>query len=96
MHQSAYRKISISETSPIGVATKMVHKYKWMHHIRSPLSAIARQLLFQIQVGEFSPSSVDGVDESSHFECILELVRRENPELNIEHNLEEQWIVVSR
>ena len=93
---SKRRKISIPETSPVGVATKIARKYKRMHHTRSPLSATARRLLLsKINVGESSSSSVD-VSLESHFERILELARGEYPELNVEHNLEEHWIVVSR
>ena len=81
---SKRRKISTSETSPVGVATKTARKYIRMHHTRSPLSATARRsLLNKLQVGEPSPSPVD---LSSHFQCILELARAEYPELNIEHN----------
>ena len=89
---SKRRKISSSETSPIAVATKIARKYKRMYHTRSPLSATARRLLLK-HMGEPSPSSVD---DSSQFERILELARGEYPELNVEYNLEEQWIVVSR
>ena len=81
---SKRRKISTSETSPVGVATKTTRKYRRMYHTRSPLSATAsRSLLNKLHVGESSPSSVD---LSSRFQCILELARAEYPELNVEHN----------
>ena len=81
---SKRRKISTSETSPVGVATKITRKYTRMHHTCSPLSVTAcRLLLNKLDVGESSPSSVDLL---SHFQCALELARAEYPELNVEHN----------
>ena len=81
---SKRRKISTSETSPVGVATKTARKYTRMYHTRSPLLATARRLLLnKLHVGE---SSLSSVDLSSRFQCILELARAENPELNVEHN----------
>ena len=60
-------------------------KYKQMNHTSTPLPATARWLLLnKIQMGKSSSSSVD-----DDFERILELARREYPELSIEHNL---WI----
>ena len=73
------RKISPSETSPVGVA---------MNIACSPLSATARRLLLsKIHIGEPSPSYVD---ESSLW------AHSEYPEQYVEHNLEEQWIVISK
>ena len=46
-------KISTSETSPVGVATKIARKYRRMYHTRSPLSTTARRLLLnKLHVGE--------------------------------------------
>ena len=90
---SKRRKISSSETSPISVAAKITRKYKRMRHTSSPLSATAHRLVLK-DVGEPGPGSVD--NGSTQFDSILELARRENPELNIDYNLEERWIVVSR
>ena len=68
---SKCRKISTPETLPVGVATKIARKYRRMHHTRSPLSTTARRLLLnKLHVGESR-----SVDLSSHFQCILELVR---------------------
>ena len=59
---SKRRKISTSETSPVGVATKIARKYRRMHHTRSPLSTTARRLLLnKLHVGESR-----SVDLSSH------------------------------
>ena len=42
-----------SETSPVGVATKIARKYRRMHHTRSSLSTTARRLLLnKLHVGE--------------------------------------------
>ena len=57
---SKRRKISTSETSPVGVATKIACKYRRMHHTRSPLSATARRLLLnKLHVGDVGVGSVD-------------------------------------
>ena len=73
---SKRRKVSISETSPVGVATKIACKIqKDAPHTLSTISATAcRLLLNKLHVGKSSPSSVD---LSSHFQCILELARAE-------------------
>ena len=68
-------KISTSETSPVGVATKIARKYRRMHHTRSPLSTTARRLLLnKLHVGE--SRSVDLSSLCHHTSsAILELVR---------------------
>ena len=83
---SKCRKILTSETSPVGVATKIARKYRRMHHTRSSLSATAHRLLLnKLHIGE--SRSVDPSILCPHFQCILELVRaRVSRALNVEHN----------
>ena len=80
-------KISTSETSPVGVATKIARKYRRMYHTRSPLSTTARRLLLnKLHVRE--SRSVDLSSLCHHTSsAFLSSREPEYPELylNVEH-----------
>ena len=95
------KRTKVASTSPIDVATLIRKKYQRMQQRHSPLSATAcRLLLRKLCPAQDSPNRSLTISEceitTSHLERLWAIVKERYPELRIEENIHEQWIVISR
>ena len=95
------KRTKVASTSPIDVATQIRRKYQRMQQRHSPLSATARRLLLRklcpVQDSHYSPNRSLTISErgttTSHLERLRAIVKESYPELRIEENIHEQWVI---
>ena len=89
------KRRKVSATSPVQVALQIRKKYHRLQQRHSPLSATARRLLLS-KVG--CTTQVKEVPEvgASQIESLCQRLRLEYPELRLEKDAEQQWVVISR
>ena len=96
------KRRKISSTSPIDVATQIRRTYLRMQQRHSPLSATARRLLLLKVCPDqgYSASQLLTLNAertgTSQLEHLRDIVKEKYPELRVEENIHEQWVVISR